>query len=283
MAKQVFNAFWHGRPLPALHWACLGSFVAHGHRLRLHCYEPLGVPAGVERVDARDVIPAEAVFEFGGSYSAFSNLFRYELLLRHGGWWVDTDVVCLRDELPDVACAWAAEDAEFVNGAILRFPAGDATLRTIRDAARSIGQGVSEQGQLGPRLLTQHLARRTDHFGTTREFYPLHWLEAHRLWLPGDAAWVRDKCEPAVFLHLWGMMFRYLGIDLGLAPPAGSFLATLLSQSDPPGRLAPLDRETRRRILGAIAAFAAHEPNRTRARAQLGYDLYAALDLAEVG
>lgn len=31
-----------------------------------------------------------------GSYSAFSNQFRYTLLYDKGGWWVDTDVVCLR-------------------------------------------------------------------------------------------------------------------------------------------------------------------------------------------
>ena len=31
-----------------------------------------------------------------GSLAAFSNLFRYKLLLERGGWWVDTDVICLR-------------------------------------------------------------------------------------------------------------------------------------------------------------------------------------------
>ena len=36
-----------------------------------------------------------------GSVAGFSNLFRYELLRRDGGWWVDTDVLCLAAELAD--------------------------------------------------------------------------------------------------------------------------------------------------------------------------------------
>ena len=29
--------------------------------------------------------------------SSFSNLFRYELLLKEGGWWFDSDCICLKN------------------------------------------------------------------------------------------------------------------------------------------------------------------------------------------
>lgn len=281
---QTLNAFWHGRPLPALHWACLASFPARGHRLRLWCYDSIAVPEGVERVDAGAVLPAGELFEYDGSFSAFSNLFRYELLLREGGWWVDADVVCLREDLPDAPWAWAEEDAEFVNGAILRFPAGDPTLLELRDAARAVGRGVRRQGELGPRLLSRVLRSRQfpGRAGSTALFYPLHWLEAHRAWMPGQAAWVRDRARSACFLHLWGMMYRYLGLDLGRRPPAGSFLAELVASAGFPGELAELDEAARLQGLRGIAAFLSQDEYRARSRAQLGYDVFADPGLAEV-
>jgi len=64
--------------------------------------EPRGVPEGVTVRDASEILPAERMFRCPsgtlneGSLSGFSNLFRYTLLQRIGGWWVDTDVCCLR-------------------------------------------------------------------------------------------------------------------------------------------------------------------------------------------
>ena len=273
MRHQTFNTFWHGPELSPLHWACLSSFIERGHRLRLFSYEPVTVPHGVEREDASRVLPRAELFEFQGSASSFSNLFRYELLLQDGGWWVDADVYCLREDLPDCRYAWAREDDDFINGAILRFPAGDSALEAIRCAARSIGAGVAIQGQLGPRLLTEHLSGKAwnGHFGSTRAFYPIHWLEAHRFWTRDDEAFVRTRCEESSFVHLWGMMFRYFGIDPEVAPPEGSFLRHIQARAPYPRALRPLDAETERRTLLAIRAFLDTEEYRERARRVLGH------------
>jgi hypothetical protein len=272
---HTFNAFWHGAPLSPLHWACLGSFVEKGHRLRLWSYEEVLVPQGVEREDARKILPETELFLFHGSASAFSNLFRYELLVAEGGWWVDADVYCLQEELPDCRYAWAREDDDFVNGAILRFPAADGSLAAIRETARAVGRNVTIQGQLGPRLLTEHLpvGEPSGHFGSTRAFYPVHWLEAHRLWKRDDAAFVRARCEGASFVHLWGMMFRYFGLDPWVAPPEGSFLHQIQARAALPHPLRPVDAETERRTLESIRTFLDTEEYRERSRRVLGYDV----------
>jgi hypothetical protein len=52
---------------------------------------------GPMQFDAATVLPADWKFlDSRGTFARFSNSFRYELLLEHGVWWVDTDVVCLR-------------------------------------------------------------------------------------------------------------------------------------------------------------------------------------------
>src|SRR5262245_43937505 len=101
----VVRTFWYGERLSPYEQLCFTSFVAHGHTLMVYAYTKLEVPPGVTVVDAATVIPESSVFvyssgEGAGSPSAFSNLFRYELLYRYGGWWSDTDVICLSPELP---------------------------------------------------------------------------------------------------------------------------------------------------------------------------------------
>ena len=97
------NSFWGGAPLTRLEFLSLTSFVQNGARYNLYSYEDLpDLPEGVTLRDAREILPVERMFHYPagmlnqGSPSGFTNLFRYTLLQRPGGWWVDTDVCCLR-------------------------------------------------------------------------------------------------------------------------------------------------------------------------------------------
>ncbi|MEJ1979300.1 MAG: hypothetical protein WDN49_27580 [Acetobacteraceae bacterium] len=67
------------------------SFLDHGRAYRLYTYDPaLEVPRGAQRCDAAEIMDRTQVFLLPsgagrGSVSIFSDLFRYELLWRHGG------------------------------------------------------------------------------------------------------------------------------------------------------------------------------------------------------
>jgi hypothetical protein len=273
MRSQTFNAFWHGAALSPLHWACLSSFIERGHRLRLFSYRDLDVPKGVILEDARKIMSDKELFEFENSFSAFSNIFRYKVLLEQGGWWVDTDVLCLKEDIPDCTYAWARQDEDSINGAVLRFPAGDPTLRKIHDAALKIGKRVKVWGQIGPTLLTKFLAGRQfpGHYGTTHEFYPVHWLEPHLFWMRDGNDVVVHKCGNAPFLHLWGSMFSYYGIDIAASPPRGSFLQHIYERSSFPHALPPSDEE---KTLVSISAFLGKKWVRERSKRLLGHDLF---------
>jgi hypothetical protein len=101
--NRVINGLWIGSHLTLMEQLTLRSFVAQGHRFVLWTYDDLetALPPGVERRDAREVLPSERVFRyrgghFPGSCAGFSDMFRYALLAERGGWWVDMDVTCLR-------------------------------------------------------------------------------------------------------------------------------------------------------------------------------------------
>jgi len=257
MGAQMFNTFWHGGELSPLHWACIDSFVKQGHELRVFSYEEPKLPPGTTLENARQIVDEAELFEFERSFSAFSNIFRYRLLLEHGGWWVDTDVYCRTREIPDCTYSWAEQSPGSINGAVLRFPSDDATLESILEEALIIGKNLETWGELGPRLLTKHLGGRTfaDHYGSTSAFYPVHWLEAHRFWLPEGNESIQSRCAQSPFIHLWGSMFSRYGIDIDQAPPRGSFLEWMLEHSGFHRALPPPGRETEDRALKAIHAF----------------------------
>ena len=228
-AVNCFNMFFHGQSLTLLEWICMQSFVEHGHRLQLHSYEPIEVPTGVEVVDAGNTIPYDDFFIFDNSPSAFTNMFRYKLLLECGGWWVDTDVLCLTEDIPPCTYAWSYQDPEQINGAVLKFPQGDSVCKILLDKSKERSTSLSAWGQLGPALLTEVLAEfhPRGHFGSPEKFYPTHWLEAHICWTKGMCDFVESRVKNAVFLHFWNSVLTRMGITLANRAPSDSFFERL--------------------------------------------------------
>lgn len=93
------QTLWVGQSLTRLEHLCLSSFVYHHENsVDLYVYEPVqNVPDGVRLCDANEIIPSDEVFTyFHGSYAGFADLFRWKLLYERGGYWIDTDMLCIR-------------------------------------------------------------------------------------------------------------------------------------------------------------------------------------------
>lgn len=95
------QGLWIGK-LGLLERLSIASFIAHGHHYDLYVYEDQeNIPAGVRLCDASEILPSDMIFQYRygpskGGYSGFANLFRYRLLQLKGGWWCDTDLICLK-------------------------------------------------------------------------------------------------------------------------------------------------------------------------------------------
>jgi cytochrome P450 len=251
---DTVHMFWHGGELPPLGRACMRSFVARGHRLRVHAYRPLALPDGVERADARDVFgETDPLYRLcaPGSITAFADCFRYRLLMEHGGWWMDTDVYCLAGTLPPEARAWAEQESGLINNAILKFAPGDPLAARLAELARDRAKPGLRWGTIGPDLMTEVLAG-ADGVEPARarpRFYPLHWREAHFLWLPEKREAVERRVASADFLHCWAQALENMGIDPWREPPRGSYLEGMLRGVPGARPLTPWRRfQTRRTI-----------------------------------
>lgn len=105
--NKIVHSLWIGKKLSQLELLTLISFTAHGHLFYLWTYNPIEtpLPSNVVIRDANEILHESKIFKYKycnqyghgkGSYAGFSDLFRYALLYKHGGWWVDMDVTCLK-------------------------------------------------------------------------------------------------------------------------------------------------------------------------------------------
>jgi hypothetical protein len=96
---MLIQSLWIGDKLSIMQQLCIISFLQNGHSYSLYVYDQVkNIPQGAVVEDANKIVPAERIFRYKDydSCAGFANLFRYKLLLEKGGYWVDTDVVCLK-------------------------------------------------------------------------------------------------------------------------------------------------------------------------------------------
>jgi len=235
---QRFQSFWFGDDLPPYQRLAMKSFVDFGHDYVLYAYRKFDVPAGVVLRDANEILPQSRIFFYGeraetgqGSVSAFSNLFRYHLLHELGGWWVDTDVICLSAAIPssEIFMGWEYDD--LIGSAILKFSAGHGFVRELRDVAERAGTDL-EWGTTGPFLLTRLVGER-DLLGSVSPqpfAYPLQSRDAVHLLIPARRDEIRERIRNSPFLHMWNEILRRAVVFPWMAPPPGSLIAELFER-----------------------------------------------------
>ena len=96
--SSIIQSLWIGKRLSKMEQLSAKSFCDHGHSYHLYTYgEVENIPKGAEVKDANEILPESEIFTYkNGSLSAFSNYFRFVLLHKKGGFWADTDMVCVR-------------------------------------------------------------------------------------------------------------------------------------------------------------------------------------------
>jgi hypothetical protein len=229
--KKEFNSVWVGDRLLPLANACINSFHGQGHRFSLYTYNVVeDTPEFVERRDAEGIVPRSRIFRAHGGWETFADEFAYQFLRQVGGWWVDSDVVCNTDELPDVAIAFAEERIGIINNAVLKFPENHPAIISLLEYIGTVDPINSQWGSTGPLALTRIFNQHElGHYKRNMsDFYPLHWKEAAKLLFPEFTSEVFEKTTKSPFIHLWGAALRELDFNFSNhAPIEGSYLEIL--------------------------------------------------------
>lgn len=227
--SAVIQGLWIGPSLSLMEQMSMASFLAHGHTYHLYTYNNVaGIPKGVVIHDAREILPESRVFTYkNGSYAGFSNFFRYKLLLERGGWWADTDMVCLKPwdfERDHVFAKEVAPKGEVLTSGIIKAPKGSAAMKTAWDICDATDTSDLQWGETGPALVAKVVT--THNMGAfvegASQFCPLAYDAWHEVlnpqWQgPGDA----------FGLHLWNEMWRRNHRDKNARYPEDCFYEVL--------------------------------------------------------
>jgi len=221
---------WHGSPLSVLEKLSLLSFLKCGHEVELYAYRDMTVPVGVRLCDANAILSESEIFTYQqghskGSFTAFSNLFRYMMMYEKGGIWVDLDNLCLHPlhQLP-TACV-GREDEGSINGGLMKFPARHPLMKVASEKTAEMGRSINF-GDAGPRLLTR-LLEQGDYSCEVLPipaFYPLHWTEAAKLIKPEELPLCEERTKASYSVHWWNTYLNIIRFQKQALPPKGSFL-----------------------------------------------------------
>jgi hypothetical protein len=151
MSTELVNGLWIGSELSKVEQLTIRSFMDNGHSFRLWIYDEAVrkyVPGGAIIADANNVIPASRIFNYAqrnkyghgkGSYAGFSDIFRYQLLYKYGGWWVDMDVTCLKPLDFDGPYFFRSHHELMLVGNVMKCPQGsDVMLRCYEEAVLNV-------------------------------------------------------------------------------------------------------------------------------------------------
>jgi hypothetical protein len=238
---ETVRTFWHGSSLGPYQLVGLRSFFDRGHRVELFTYDPqIAVPNWMVRREANEIWSTDHVMSYQrdlgrGSFALHANLFRYAMLHKLGGWWVDLDIVLLRQELPadEIFFAIERDNPMRATFSVLKFPSGHPALAEA--VSRCVAAGEDPlYGETGPDLFTE-LVRKYNLVRFGQKFdsaYPISALDVPALFDPDQCDKLKQRCARSYFVHLFNETWRRAGIPRYLGPPQGSFIEDLLLSHD---------------------------------------------------
>jgi mannosyltransferase OCH1-like enzyme len=217
-ANRIIQGLWVGNKLSAMEQLSIASFLTHGHDYHLYAYEQLeGVPKGTTVLDGNEILPASRIFQYASrpSYAGFANYFRYKLLLERGGWWADTDTVCVRPfdfESEYVFSSETGRAGEVINAGVIKAPPRSDFAAYAWSVCDSKNPQSLVWGETGPRLTGEAVrAHSLERYVQRADvFCPITFVDWELMTDP-ERTWVFPPITRAV--HLWNELWRKAGKD----------------------------------------------------------------------
>ena len=222
--NKIIQGLWIGPELSVMEQLSLVSFLQNGHEYHLYVYdEPKNIPAGTVIKDANEILPAASIFQYqhSPSYAGFANFFRYKLILERGGWWADTDTICLKPfnfPEPYVFSSEISQGLEVVTSGIFKAPAKSKVMAYAWGICQTKDPQRLIWGETGPRLMGE----------AVREYGLEKYTKPHYVFCPlGFWDW-RKVLEPdaettleqgTYAIHLWNEKWRAAAQDKNATYP----------------------------------------------------------------
>lgn len=270
MQDQQIGMLWVDGPLSFLEQLCIKSFLDAGQLVRLYTYgDVTNIPDGVERCDARDVLPDSEFVTHGrtGSPAPHSDKFRYRMLAAEPGLiWADTDAYCVKPFSTQNGHYYGYLEGEVAIG-VLGLPEDSETLGLLneytndpfrippwlpkrqmqplleaQEAGRPVNVPETYWGVWGPKAITWALHQTNEiRFALPEHvFYPVNFTRRRALARP-NVSLSRFFKEDTVSIHFYGRRMRsILANRYDGVPHEDSLIGKLLAKHEIDPREAPI-------------------------------------------
>ncbi len=124
MANTV-QSLWIGEKLSKVAQLCIKSFLKNGNPFHLYTYDSVeGIPEGTTILDANTILSKDLIFtSHNGSVAHFADWFRWKMLEKQGGIWVDMDLIAVKQFDFKEEILFGFESPGVANVSFLKFPA----------------------------------------------------------------------------------------------------------------------------------------------------------------
>lgn len=218
---KPIQMLWIGGELSKIEHLSIKSFLSNGHDVHLYTYgEVRNVPSGTVICEGDKIISRERIFKVYDSYAAFSDLFRFILLEKMGGFWMDTDMICLKRIEIDEEYMLCAEDSYTITPSAMKLPKNNLISQRVCDNfSYSDVNNWKQQvesfkkrawGEIGgPIAITKiykesNLDAKID-LVHPDAFYPVHWKNWYQIFY--DKELMGRLCFDDIYgVHLWNNM-----------------------------------------------------------------------------
>ena len=222
MSREIIQSLWIGSELSPVEKLCISSYIKNDHEFHLYSYNDIdGLPADCIVKDASEILPREDIFSYNvglgkGSYSAFSNYFRYKLLTLKGNWWTDTDIVCLKKFDFEDEYVFASEktssDGQHITSGIIKAPISSNFAERCYNFCREQDKNTLQWGVVGPKLVSKTVKElQMENFVKPWKFFNPIGFE--QLGMIFDETFGDMKLDDSYTIHLWNEMWRRYNLD----------------------------------------------------------------------
>lgn len=226
-SNAIIQSFWVGPRLGPMEVLCIHSYLENGHDFHLYTYEEVqNVPKGTIIKDANKIIRRNEIYvdAFGG-YVNLSNQFRYTLLYKIGGWWVDMDTVCLKPFDFEEEYIFSSETSDpykryLVNTTYIKSQPGAKFLKDCLDFLNARGHENIHWGELGVNLISRMIFRN----GLGKYVKPpVYFCPVSPYHVKGLISNTNYALPDAAYaLHWWNEIWRRMGLDKNNSFPVNS-------------------------------------------------------------
>lgn len=243
---EIANIFWDGE-LTTFEKKCIKSFINNGFIVKLwsYCGNKLD---GCESCDANLILDKSYMNTIKQHHpnlsiekcnmAAFSDMFRFTLISKKGGWWFDADCFCLKNAeeykilIGDKDILAFYEEAESINCAAFYLKKDSQIAIQLLNEFNLLYinniDSVSKWGTFGPVFFTNFVNKHNLKYCILDKnlAYAIHWEEFDLFIDDSKKEIANIKIKDSYFTHIWNTLMNTHNINKD-SPPNNSLLYNL--------------------------------------------------------